>query len=48
MDLERRAGRGGEVLPREITALLNRYGTSFDELPPYLQEAVDRVDLTEL
>lgn len=46
-DLERRAGRGEEILPHEITALLNRYGASFGELPPYLQEAVDRVDLTE-
>lgn len=43
--LERRADRGEVVRAQEVTDLLARYGTSFDELPHYLQDAVNRIDL---
>lgn len=33
--LERRADRGEAVYAREVTRLLESYGTSFDELPHY-------------
>ncbi|WP_281694577.1 hypothetical protein [Collinsella tanakaei] len=45
--LERRADRGEAVYAREVTRLLESYGTSFDELPHYLQDAVDRIDLAD-
>lgn len=45
--LERRADRGEVVYAREVTRLLESYGTSFDELPHYLQAAVDRIDLAD-
>lgn len=45
--LERRADRGEAVYAHEITRLLESYGTSFDELPHYLQTAVDRVDMAD-
>lgn len=45
--LERRADRGETVYAREVTRLLESYGTSFDELPHYLQAAVDRIDLAD-
>ena len=45
--LKRRADRGDAVYAREITRLLESYGTSFDELPHYLQAAVDRIDLAD-
>ncbi len=45
--LERRADRGEAVFAREVTRLLESYGTSFDELPHYLQAAVDRIDLAD-
>ena len=40
--LERRADRGETVYAREVTRLLESYGTSFD-----LQAAVDRIDLAD-
>lgn len=43
--LERRARRGGRATAADVSALLARYGTSFDALPHYLQEAIDRIDL---
>lgn len=43
--LERRADRGEAVRAQEVTSLLARYGTSFDELPRYLQDSVNRIDL---
>lgn len=45
--LERRANRGEVVYAREVTRLLESYGTSFDELPYYLQAAVDRINLAD-
>lgn len=45
--LERRAERGEAVYTREVTRLLESYGTSFDELPHYLQAAVNRIDLAD-
>ena len=45
--LERRADRGEAVYAREVTRLLESYGTSFDELPHYLQAAIDRIDLAD-
>lgn len=45
--LERRADRGEAVYTREITRLFESYGTSLDELPHYLQAAVDRIDLAD-
>lgn len=45
--LKRRADRGEAVYAREATRLLESYGTSFDELPHYLQAAVDRIDLAD-
>lgn len=45
--LERRANRGEVVHAREVARLLESYGTSFDELPHYLQAAVDRIDLAD-
>ena len=45
--LERWADRGEAVYACEITQLLESYGTSFDELPHYLQAAVDRIDLAD-
>lgn len=43
--LERQARRGARVTAADVSALLARYGTSFDALPRYLQEAIDRIDL---
>lgn len=45
--LERRATRGARMTAADVSALLARYGTSFAELPHYLQEAIDRIDLAE-
>lgn len=45
--LERRANRREAVYAREVTRLLESYGTSFDELPYYLQAAVDRINLAD-
>lgn len=45
--LERRVDRGEAVYVREVTRLLESYGTSFDELPHYLQGAVDRINLAD-
>lgn len=45
--LERRADRREAVYAREVTRLLESYGTSFDELPHYLQAAVDRINLAD-
>lgn len=45
--LERQARRGTRVTTRDVSALLARYGASFDALPHYLQEAIDRIDLAE-
>lgn len=45
--LERQARRGARVAAADVSALLARYGTSFDTLPHYLQEAIDRIDLAE-
>ena len=45
--LERRADRGEAVYAHEVTRLLESYGTSFDELPYYLQAAVDRINLAD-
>lgn len=45
--LERQARRGTRVTAADVSALLARYGTSFDALPHYLQEAIDRIDLAE-
>lgn len=45
--LERRADRGEAVYAREITRLFESYGTSFDELPRYLQAVIDRINLAD-
>lgn len=45
--LERQTRRGSRVTAADVSALLARYGTSFDALPHYLQEAIDRIDLAE-
>lgn len=45
--LERRVDRGEAVYAREVMRLLESYSTSFDELPHYLQAAVDRIDLAD-
>ena len=45
--LERQTRRGTRVTAADVSALLARYGTSFDALPRYLQEAIDRIDLAE-
>ena len=45
--LERRANRGEAVHAREVTRLLESYGTSFDALPHYLQAVIDRIDLAD-
>lgn len=45
--LERQARRGVRVTAADVSALLTRYDTSFDALPHYLQEAIDRIDLAE-
>ena len=45
--LERRASRGEIVRAADVNALLARYGTAFAQLPRYLQEAIDRIDLAE-
>lgn len=45
--LERQTRRGARVTAADVSALLARYGTSFDALPHYLQEAIDRIDLAE-
>lgn len=45
--LERQARRGACVTATDVSALLARYDTSFDALPHYLQEAIDRIDLAE-
>lgn len=45
--LERQARRGAHVTAADVSALLARYDTSFDALPHYLQEAIDRIDLAE-
>ena len=45
--LERKAARGEVVRAAAVTALLARYGTSFEALPHYLQTAIDRIDLTD-
>ncbi|WP_293813853.1 hypothetical protein [uncultured Parolsenella sp.] len=44
--LERQARRGTRVTAADVSAFLARYGTSFDELPRYLQEAIDRIELS--
>lgn len=45
--LERQAQIGQHVIAADVDALLARYGTRFDRLPYYLQEAIDRIDLVE-
>ncbi len=45
--LQKRAGRGEAVRASDVTALLARYGTSFDALPHYLQAEIDRIELVE-
>lgn len=45
--LERQARRGTHVTAADVNALLARYDASFDVLPHYLQEAIDRIDLAE-
>lgn len=45
--LRKRAVRGEAVRAVDVTALLARYGTSFDLLPRYLQAAVDRIELAD-
>ncbi len=45
--LERRAEHGEAIHAWEITRLLEQYGTSFDDLPHYLQSAVDRIELAD-
>ena len=45
--LERRATRGTRVTAADVTALLERYGTTFEALPRYLRDAIDRIDLTD-
>lgn len=45
--LQKRAARGEAVLAADVTALLARYGTSFEQLPHYLQAAIDRIDLAD-
>lgn len=45
--LQERSARGEAVLAADVTALLVRYGTSFKQLPHYLQAAIDRIDLAD-
>lgn len=43
--IQRRASCGESITPADVTNLLRRYGTSFGELPRYLKDAIDRIDL---
>ncbi len=43
--LQKQTARGEEVRAADVTALLTRYGTSFEQLPHYLQTAIDCIDL---
>ncbi len=43
--LQKRVARGEVVHAADVTALLARYGTSFEQLPHYLQTAIDCIDL---
>ena len=45
--LERQARRSTRVTAVDVSALLARYGASFDALPHYLQEAIGHINLTE-
>ena len=45
--LQKRAARGEAIRAADITALLARYGITFEALPHYLQAAIDRIDLTD-
>ncbi len=45
--LQKRAARGEVVHAADVTALLARYSTSFEQLPHYLQAAIDRIDLAD-
>ena len=45
--LAQRAERGELVWARDVTALLDRYGVCFDELPASLQRAIDAIDLAD-
>ena len=45
--LECRPQTGRRVTAADVDALLVRYGTRFNQLPYYLREAIDRIDLVE-
>lgn len=45
--MRKRSERGEQVWAREVTAMLKRYGTSFDDLPPHLRAAIDEIDLAD-
>lgn len=45
--LERQARRDTRVTAADVSALLARYDTSFEALPHYLQEAIDRIELSD-
>lgn len=44
---ERHSQTGRRVTAADVDALLARYGTRFNQLPYYLQEAIDRIDLVK-
>lgn len=45
--LARRAERGKQVWAQDVSALLGRYGVSFDELPSSLRRSIDEIDLAD-
>lgn len=45
--LQKRAARGEVVRAADVTALLVRYGTSFELLPRYLQVEIDCIELAD-
>lgn len=45
--LAKRAECGERVWARDVSALLDRYGVSFDELPSNLQRAIDKIELAD-
>lgn len=42
-----RAKRGEHVWASDVSAMLDRYSTTFDELPGYLRQAIDEIDLAD-
>ncbi|WP_301830730.1 hypothetical protein [uncultured Parolsenella sp.] len=45
--MKKRSKRGGWAWACEAAAMLELYGTSFDNLPPYLRAVIDEIDLAD-